>query len=268
MNESLISVRYAEDIQPKGRHFHDCCQMLYVTEGTAAVTVDGVEYLATPGTLMLIGRFERHAIRILTPRYRRYTVMISPEIYTHHAILGDRLLSVLTNRPAGFCHSADMSGDHRAESLLAQLASENDGPFADQMRLLLLGQLLILYCRARPESVPEDGGTLALIQQVRQYLEENHSAVCTLEELADRFHLSQSYLSHLFKDTIGSSIIAYLTDYRLARAKHLLVETDLEVGKISALCGFSDHSNFGRTFRAQTGLTPSGFRKTYRNTQE
>ena len=58
-------------------------------------------------------------------------------------------------------------------------------------------------------------------------------------------------------------VIAYLTAYRLAKAKHLLVETDIEIGKVSAACGFSDHSNFGRTFREETGMTPSRFRKIF-----
>ena len=98
-------------------------------------------------------------------------------------------------------------------------------------------------------------------------MEANFASRCCLEELATRFHMSQSYLSHLFKNITGSSILAYLTAYRIVQAKHLLVETDMEIGKITAACGFSDHSNFGRTFRAQTGMAPLAFRKVYRGTR-
>lgn len=263
--EGMITVRYAEDTQPKGRHFHDCFQLIYVVRGKARITVSGIEYEAGAGTLMLIGRFESHAIRIESETYHRYTVMLPPEIHTCHSVLGDRLLSLLVNRPAGFCHCADLSGCPQAEQLLRQMAAESEAPapMGERMQILLLAQLLILFCRQQPEALQHDPANLKRIQQVRQYLEENYVSVCVLEELADRFHLSQSYLSHLFKDITGVSVISYLTAYRLAKAKHLLVETDMEIGKVSAACGFSDHSNFGRTFRSETGMTPTAFRKTY-----
>lgn len=266
MEQTIISVRYAEDLSPKGQHFHDCYQLIYVADGSAAITVNGTEYIAKPNTALLIGRFETHSIRILTTHYRRYTVMISPDIHAYHQLMGDKLLSVLVNRPAGFCHAADMSDLPQAATILRQMADESEirAPMQDTMQLLLLSQLLILFCRKHPKSIPEDAGNLKLIQQVRQYLEENFASICTLEELAARFHLSQSHLSHLFKDVTGTSIIGYLTAYRIAQAKHYLLETDWQISKISSACGFSDHSNFGRTFRSTTGLSPSQFRKKYR----
>ena len=39
--------------------------------------------------------------------------------------------------------------------------------------------------------------------------------------------------------------------------------TDMRIGEIVEHCGFSDSSNFSRTFRAVTGLSPSEFRKQY-----
>ena len=56
----------------------------------------------------------------------------------------------------------------------------------------------------------------------------------------------------------------YLIDCRLAAAKKYLAETDLEIGKIVDLCGFSDNSNFSRMFRSATGVSPTGFRRQFR----
>jgi len=103
-----------------------------------------------------------------------------------------------------------------------------------------------------------------LVQRIRQHLEDNFTSPCDLEELAQRFHLSQSHMSHIFRRITGSSVIAYLTAYRLTVAKHWLLETDLPIGTVSENCGFTDHSNFGRIFKAETGLSPSQFRKKYR----
>ena len=264
MEQELITAKYSEQIHPLSSHFHDCYQLIYVVRGSACVTVNGTQYDATEGTMILIGRLENHEIQIQSEEYARYTVMVSPNIYGYNTLLGDRLLSPLTNRPKHFRHAADMPCPEIVQ-ILQQMASESEQnrPMKDQMLLSLLSQLLVLYSRQYPESIPDNAGNLQLIRQVRQYLEENFASKCELDALAAQFNLSASYLSHMFKQITGCSVISYLTAYRISAAKHYLIETDWPVSSICAACGFSDHSNFGRTFRKETGLSPSEFRNRF-----
>jgi AraC-like DNA-binding protein len=44
----------------------------------------------------------------------------------------------------------------------------------------------------------------------------------------------------------------------------MLAETNYSIGEIIEKCGFSDNSNFSRTFKRLTGLSPSDFRKKYK----
>lgn len=266
MESQIVSVRYAEDLNPMARHFHDCYQLIYVVDGHAEITVNGKAYSAETGSLALIGRFEQHSIAVTGFCYRRYTVTIDPAICGDHNLLGDRLLSVLINRPVHFCHIALLNDHSQAEWILSQMERECNTaePMNDRMLLLLLSQLLILYCRQNPESIPETSSNLKLVQEIRQYLEDNYTERCELERLAQRFHLSQSHMSHLFRRVTGSSVIAYLTAFRLTAAKHCLIETDWEIRKVAESCGFTDHSNFGRTFKASTGLSPTRFREHYK----
>lgn len=266
MEGKVVSVRYAEDLNPTASHFHDCYQLLYVADGEAVITVAGKAYPAPAGTLVLIGRFESHSVRITGQRYCRYTIMVDPCIYGYHAMLGTRLLSVLMNRPTHFCHAADLSDLPQMKGILAQMSREcqHDAVMNEKMLLILLSQILVFFCRQCPENLPKPSSHLHLVQRIRQHLEDNYSCPCDLEELAQQFHLSQSHMSHIFRRITGSSIITYLTAYRLTAAKHCLIETDLPIGTVSENCGFTDQSNFGRIFKAETGLSPSQFRKKYR----
>ena len=266
MEGNVLTVRYAEDLNPTASHFHDCYQLIYVADGEAIITVAGKTYPAPAGTLVLIGRFESHSVQITGICYSRYTVMVDPGIYTYHAILGTRLLSVLMNRPLHFCHAADLSDQPQVKGILAQMSQEcqNEAVMREKMLLFLLSQILVLFCRQCPENLPKLSSHLHLVQRIRQHLEDNFTSPCDLEELAQRFHLSQSHMSHIFRRITGSSVIAYLTAYRLTVAKHWLLETDLPIGTVLENCGFTDHSNFGRIFKAETGLSPSQFRKKYR----
>ncbi len=93
---------------------------------------------------------------------------------------------------------------------------------------------------------------------------EQYDDPYTLEALAKEYNVSPSSLSHRFKEVTGMSVMEYLLSCRLAAAKNLLIETDLPIGEIVEQCGFSDSSNFSRTFKARTGLSPSAFRNLYK----
>ena len=262
----MISVKYSQEQNTIHSHFHDGHQLIYVVGGKAKITVSGRQYDAAAGTLVLIGRLESHEICDQSSDYSRYTVQISPEIFRYGELLGERLLSVLTNRPEQFRHAVNLSAEPQVEMILKKmvLESREKDPLNSQMLLFLLGQILVLCCRAYPEQVPENTRNLKLIQQIQNYIEHNATQKLTLAELAEQFHMSQSYLSHLFKDTTGCSVVAYLSAYRLLMAKRYLAQTDLEIGAVVERCGFSDNSNFSRTFKQATGLSPSQFRKQYK----
>ena len=267
MNDAIIHARFAEGRDGYSSHYHDCHQLLYIKKGQIRLRIKEETYEVGPGTLALISRLEPHSIEILSEDYQRYTVTVSPEIQNYAAFMGETLISALVNRPKAFLHAVHLKDMERAENLLRLMVEESASSeiLNGKMRLLLLLQLLVHFCREYPETFPEKPENLQRIQQVRLYLEENFASKCELESLAEEFHLSQSYLSHQFREVTGSSIIAYLTAYRIAEAKRCLVNTDWPVAKVAAECGFSDHSNFGRTFRSMTGMSPKEFRSKYRN---
>ena len=65
-----------------------------------------------------------------------------------------------------------------------------------------------------------------------------------------------------YKDT-GMSVMEYLLSCRMASAKRMLAGTQMGIGEIVERCGFSDNSNFSRTFKALNGMSPTDFRKKY-----
>ena len=71
-------------------------------------------------------------------------------------------------------------------------------------------------------------------------------------------------MAHIFKDITGYAIMDYLKSLRMARAKNMLLKTELGITEIVKNCGFSDSSNFSREFKIATNLTPGEFRKNQR----
>lgn len=266
MGSFVLSAKYSEDQHHLSSHFHDCHQMIYVVSGSALFTVSDKTYLAQPGTLVLISRFETHSIQIESDHYYRFTLQISPDIGSGTPFASEQLLSILVNRPSDFLHAVDMSKVPEVAHLLEKMVVEQEycNPMQDKMLDLILFQLLILLSRSHPELLPDKAENLQLIRKIQEYFEIHYAEKCTLADLAQEHHISPSYLSHLFKRTTGHSVMGYLSSCRIAAAKRCLAETDLEISAIVAECGFSDNSNFSRTFREVTGMTPSSFRNQFR----
>ena len=73
--------------------------------------------------------------------------------------------------------------------------------------------------------------------------------------------MSEVNLNRLFNDFFGVTVNAYITEKRMDEAKSLLMNSTNTIGRIAALCGFSDIYSFSHSFRRATGLSPSEWRK-------
>jgi len=131
--------------------------------------------------------------------------------------------------------------------------------------ITIMSGLMILLHRKMPVTVSllEQEQT-ELVLALQQRFERHYDLPYTLQELAKEYNVSPSSLSHRFKEVTGVPVMEYLLSCRLAAAKNHLIDTDLSVGQIVERCGFSDNSNFSRTFRQNVGLSPSAFRALYK----
>lgn len=82
-----------------------------------------------------------------------------------------------------------------------------------------------------------------------------------LDELADRFYINKFYLTRIFKNQFGNSIINYILEKRITYAKKLLCFTDYTAETIGMECGFEDANYFSRAFKNIEGVTPIEYRK-------
>jgi transcriptional regulator GlxA family with amidase domain len=72
-------------------------------------------------------------------------------------------------------------------------------------------------------------------------------------------------MRQIFRRRFGQSVKDFLEEVRVARARELLVTTDLPIQKVAAEVGFRDPNYFGRVFRQHVGKCPRDFRTAQRN---
>jgi AraC family transcriptional regulator len=103
------------------------------------------------------------------------------------------------------------------------------------------------------------------LQQVRELLQERFSEHLTHEVVAAAAGIHPAHLAHVFRHHYGCTLGDYVRKLRLDFAARQLITSDEPLARIALAAGFSDQSHFTRTFKHQTGMTPSAFRNYYRS---
>lgn len=104
-----------------------------------------------------------------------------------------------------------------------------------------------------------------VIHQALSYIEENYSSEdLSLQEIAINCHISPSYLSRIFKRKRGYNITEQVNMVRIEKAKRLLQESDLAIVEAAKRVGFSDRSYFCKVFKKLVGLSPSDYKKRFK----
>jgi len=101
---------------------------------------------------------------------------------------------------------------------------------------------------------------LVVRKAIRLIRERYHDGL-TLDEIASSLQLTPEYLSGLFAKETGTNFSAYLKDFRIAKAKALLLGSGLKMFEIARLVGYPDPKYFSRVFKEATGVTPAEFQK-------
>lgn len=99
-----------------------------------------------------------------------------------------------------------------------------------------------------------------LSHRVRMLLAASEGKMPTLEEMAERLHLTpRTFMRHLAAEQ--HSYQELLDSVRKDRACWMLQNTDLSVEAVALRLGYEDTSNFSRTFKRWSGQTPRDFKK-------
>lgn len=101
-----------------------------------------------------------------------------------------------------------------------------------------------------------------IVLKVISYLENHFSEPITLDDIAGYVELTKGYICHLFKETMGLTVVKELTYIRIGRARIYLTQyPEKNVTEIARMCGFDNAGYFGKVFKKVNGMTPDQYRR-------
>ncbi|NQX45723.1 AraC family transcriptional regulator [Paenibacillus tritici] len=97
-------------------------------------------------------------------------------------------------------------------------------------------------------------------QRITEYLKQHYREEIVFEDMAKQIGISYSYMRKIVYEQTGSSMIDFVNQLRIEKAKELLRDSELTIKQIAAEVGYYNVQSFNRFFRKYEGMPPSGYK--------
>ena len=261
--------RFNEQMEITQYHCHDYYELYIHLHGGEYMGVDNKLYLLKPNQVYIFPPLCMHGLSCTgeMKNYERAFLNLSPEVLENLGCGQLNLNQFLQARAAGGHHTYQLS-DVDADRFVycirkIESAQLRDGDAVDRFEdYAHMMTLLNLLCQVIRRTVPvkDEGASNSAIQDVLTYINNHYTQPLRISELARRFGVSESYLSHEFSRFTNRSVYDYVLYRRVTLARQLMLGAD-SLNTISYQCGFNDYSNFLRSFSKVVGMSPKQYRK-------
>ena len=120
---------------------------------------------------------------------------------------------------------------------------------------------LIMAESWHPENTARIGAKKQSLQNIKKHLEEHYTEKICLDDIAEKFYINKFYLTRVFKEQFGITLLSYLDQVRITHAKQLLRFSELTVEEVGREVGIDDGAYFNRVFKKVEGITPGEYRR-------
>lgn len=102
----------------------------------------------------------------------------------------------------------------------------------------------------------------SLSADIKDYIQDNYDKQdFGVADIGNEFGLNSSYISKLFKEETGDTLVNCIAKVRIEKAKELIAETNYTFDEIAHLVGYLDSRALGRAFKRIEGILPSRYKE-------
>lgn len=107
-----------------------------------------------------------------------------------------------------------------------------------------------------------------MVNQVYRYVMEHPEERYSIEELAEKFNISSTYLKQCFQMVYGTPMQKFIREQKMKAAAKVLATTNLKVTEVAQMFGYSNISKFSEAFKSVTGEPPKQYSMHYYAVEE
>jgi AraC-like DNA-binding protein len=247
---------------------HPFYELVYVSSGKLNISSESYNGILDKGKIIIHKPNERHSLMIDGD--------FSPTVIIIGFTCKEKELDKFSKSPFSLSHTdvtklAEIVKEGRNvfappyDVPVYNMKKKKNIPYgAEQMLKLLLEYFLIGILRElnREEYVEEKTENEKLsVSEIARYLDDNYKEKITIDELSFIFKTNRTTLCKEFKNVYNKTIIEYLNDKKILKAKEKIKNTNKTLTEISEELNFDSIHYFTRFFKKITGISPKEYRK-------
>ena len=244
-----------------------CYKIFYIVSGRKKFHIDDEVYDVAPGDLFLLNQREYHYFSQVNMEesQERMVCFIYPD-YLKALSTECTDLTACFHNESGLRHKLALKEKEQAQLIhFLQKLSQEEAIGQDILDLSAFLEMMVFVNRiaharqhaGREESGMKNGQSRQL-KEIMAYINLHITEDISIEQIAEAFYISPSYLCRMFKTGTGTTIHRYITANRITLAKDLLSagHTCQEACNAS---GFKDYNGFWKSFVKQVGVSPAKY---------
>lgn len=227
-------------------------QFLFTSSGRGILHVDGKEYPQHKGSVFYLAPGIPHEYRPADGEWVTSWMVFRGEY------AGEMMKNMGFD---GFMYADnfDMEGCGR---IFRQILSAASDPINGGGNASALVYEYILAVRSSMFSEKSNSGKINdIAEKAIVYIDQNYMRDISDETLAALSGVSVNHFCRIFKAETSMRPLEYIAGRRISEAKALLVNTDMEIGKIGQMVGYADRNYFSIVFRRTEGVSPREYRR-------
>ena len=253
------------------------CRLFYIMSGKGDMVIEGKTYRLSTGCTLLFNAGTKY---IWQPADNEAVAFIVRNFdYSHnfkhikkpfHPMHSDRFSEkdILERHIFTDCEALNSpividnlaSIESRRRLMTTEFNVANDFCLDDLLSSILKSVIISIIREKSIVHSDEGNRELILTRSIIQYIQSNYDKDISYDVLAEKFYMNPVYMNRIFKKNSGTSIHAFLVNYRINMAMELLRSSNISVREVAFASGFTDIPHFGKTFRRIAGISPSRYR--------
>lgn len=242
-------------------HNHEHFEILIITSGSTIHTINNVTYEMSAGNCCLIRQNDTHKFCSNSVKCQNLTFLINPAYMEEIVKIYDKSLfdKIINDKNILSFNLNDSQLSQIINRTLPLQSTNLSIPQKIIQCKITINYLLNIFFKqylSVKDNYPK------WLTEFLLLLSNPYTKFTNMQELAKNTNYSYSRLSELFKNSMGITILDYITQVKMSFSQELLKMTDKSITEISSMLNYEDVSHFNHLFKRFYGCTPMQYRKT------
>lgn len=254
-------------------HWHSEMEIMYIEKGSGFARLNRESIRLKKGDILIVNCGVLHSMRtdLKKPLYYKSVVFGLGFLAGQPGdICQECVVAPLMENKAEFCHHIEKgdSGYEKLREIFLQIHechTEKKSYFYVKLKMLFFDFFYEMLTEHYiiPVST-EQNKSLAAVKEVLDYISLHYQENLAVSELSGLSNYSEYYFMKLFRQYTGKTLVEYISDFRMEKAKYLLTHSDAPVTEIAMNVGFNSTSYFIKKFQQANEISPHKYRKSMR----